>query len=47
VQAETVIKLCDRWHKLPSEILAEDPNMMQYLQIVHLAGYNEKKSEVA
>jgi hypothetical protein len=42
-----VIQLCDRWHKLPSEVLAEGPDMLRYLTIVDLGGYYDKKSEVA
>jgi len=36
--ARFVIGLCDRWHKLPSEILAEPAEMYRLLRIVELGG---------
>jgi hypothetical protein len=33
-----VIGLCDRWHKLPSEVLAEPAEMWRLLRIVELGG---------
>jgi len=33
--------LCDRWHKLPSEILAEDAEMLRLLVIAHLGRREE------
>jgi hypothetical protein len=42
-----VISLCDRWHKLPSEVLGEGPELLRYLEIVRLGGYYDKKAEVA
>jgi hypothetical protein len=31
-----VIDLCDRWHKLPSQVLAEDASVLRLLGIVAL-----------
>jgi hypothetical protein len=31
-----VIGLCDRWHKLPSEVMAEPAGMLRLLKIVEL-----------
>jgi hypothetical protein len=32
------VALCDRWHKLPSEVLAEPAEMLRYLKIIELGG---------
>jgi hypothetical protein len=32
-----VISLCDRFHKLPSEIEAEDVKLLRYLEIIRVA----------
>ena len=32
-RANLLISLCERFHKLPSEILAEDAQLLQLLQI--------------
>jgi hypothetical protein len=37
--------LCDRWHKLPSEVLAEDASLLQLLEIAQL-GRLETEEEV-
>lgn len=31
-----VLGLCDRWHKLPSEVLAEDASLLRLLLIDRL-----------
>jgi hypothetical protein len=31
-----VIGLCDRFHKLPSEVLAEDASLLRLLEILRL-----------
>lgn len=31
-----MIGLCDRWHKLPSEVLAEPAEMLRLFKIVEL-----------
>jgi hypothetical protein len=36
--ARYVIGLCDRWKKLPSEVLAEPAEMWRLLKIVELGG---------
>lgn len=33
IEAETVIGLCDRFHKLPSEVLEEDASILYYLDV--------------
>jgi hypothetical protein len=33
--------LCDRWHKLPSEVLAEPVEMLRLLHIAHLGRREE------
>jgi len=33
VRAEWILSLCRHYHKLPSEILAEDAEMLQMMQI--------------
>ncbi|MEY9876650.1 hypothetical protein ABH931_006160 [Streptacidiphilus sp. MAP12-33] len=40
-----MIGLCDRWHKLPSEVLAEDVGVLQLLEIAAL-GRLEQSEEV-
>lgn len=40
-----MIALCDRWHKLPSEVLAEDASLLQLLEIARL-GRTEQSEEV-
>jgi hypothetical protein len=35
--------LCDRFHKLPSEIEAEDADLMLLLHIEELAGLRERE----
>lgn len=40
VEMRVVLGLCDRFHKLPSEVLAESTNMLRLLAIERLA---EKK----
>lgn len=40
-----MLSLCDRWHKLPSEVLAEDASMLQLLEIAAL-GRTEQSEEV-
>lgn len=32
-----IIGLCDRWNKLPEEILSADASLMRYLKIIDLA----------
>lgn len=32
-----MLALCDRWHKLPEEILAADASMLQMIKIVDMA----------
>lgn len=34
--AQVVLGLCDRWHKLPSEVLAEDARLLRLLDIERL-----------
>jgi hypothetical protein len=36
-----VLGLCDRWHKLPSEVLAEPAEMFRLLQIAHMGRREE------
>jgi len=31
-----ILALCDRWHKLPSEVLAEPAEMLRLLKIAEL-----------
>lgn len=31
-----ILGLCDRFHKLPSEVLAEDASLLRLLEIVEL-----------
>jgi hypothetical protein len=31
-----VIGLCDRWHKLPSEVLGEDVEVLRWLRVLEL-----------
>lgn len=40
-----MISLCDRWHKLPSEVLAEDASVLQLLDLAAL-GRPEQSEEV-
>jgi hypothetical protein len=37
-----VIRLCDRWHKLPSEVLAEPAEMLRLLTITELGGRGDR-----
>lgn len=37
-RAQFVIRLCDRWHKTPDEILAMDTRALQMLRITELGG---------
>lgn len=37
--------MCDRWHKLPSEVLAEDASVLQLLEIARL-GRTDESEEV-
>lgn len=39
-EAETVIALCDRWHKTPDEVLAMDVRALYYLDVVN-KGFRE------
>lgn len=39
-----MIGLCDRWHKLPSEVLAEDARLMRMLDIYRL-GHRDERPE--
>ena len=32
-EAEAVLGLCDRFHKLPSEVLNEDASLLWYLDV--------------
>jgi hypothetical protein len=36
-----VLGLCDRWHKLPSEVLAEPAEMLRLLTIARLGRREE------
>lgn len=36
-----MIGLCDRWHKLPSEVMAEDASMLRLLHVYEL-GHREE-----
>jgi hypothetical protein len=38
--------LCDRWHKLPEEILAMDTSNLQVIRVAALGGYFDKDKEV-
>lgn len=40
-----MLGLCDRWHKLPSEVLAEDASVLRLLEITAL-GRVEQSEEV-
>ena len=31
-----MIGLCDRWHKLPSEVLGEDVEVLRWLRVLEL-----------
>jgi hypothetical protein len=33
VNALLILNLCDRWHKLPSEVLAEDADVLRMLHM--------------
>lgn len=37
-----VLSLCDRWHKLPSEVLAEDARVLRLLRIAEAGGYGDQ-----
>jgi hypothetical protein len=37
VRAETIVDLCQFFHKLPSEILAEDAELLQLVKLYHMA----------
>ena len=39
-----MIGLCDRWHKLPSEVLAEDAGALRLLDVYTL-GHREEGGE--
>lgn len=36
-----MIGLCDRWHKLPSEVLAEDASLLRLLDVYELGHRKE------
>jgi hypothetical protein len=36
-----VLALCDRWHQLPSQVLAEDAGVLRLLAVEGLAGLRE------
>lgn len=39
-----MIGLCDRWHKLPSQVLAEDARLLRMLRVYQL-GHREDEDE--
>lgn len=41
--AEFVLALCDRFHKLPSEIYAEDSDLVKMINVVALATPKDKE----
>lgn len=43
IWAEIVISLCDRWHKLPSEVLAEDAGALRLLDVYRLGHRDEEE----
>jgi hypothetical protein len=45
-RAAIVLSLCDRWNKLPSEVMAEDAEMLYLLNIEQRAGLREQRGEV-
>jgi hypothetical protein len=40
-----VIGLCDRWHKLPSEVLAEDASVLRLLDVYQRGHRKEEEGE--
>lgn len=40
-----MIGLCDRWHKLPSEVLAEDASLLRLLDVYELGHRKEEGGE--
>jgi len=36
--------LCDRWHKLPSQVLAEDASVLRLLEVYRL-GHRKEEEE--
>lgn len=45
MRAEWVISLCQFFHKLPSEILAEDAEMLQMMQLQALGNPGGNKGD--
>lgn len=41
MRAETIIRLCKFFNKLPSEILAEDVEMIQLIELFELGSVEE------
>jgi hypothetical protein len=41
MRAEMILRLCQYFHKLPSEILAEDVELLQLMEIYRLANPEE------
>lgn len=40
-----MIGLCDRFHKLPSEVEAEDSKLLRYLRIIRLGTPERQEGE--
>ena len=40
-----MIGLCDRWHKLPSEVLAEDAGLLRLLDVYDQGHRDEEGGE--
>lgn len=44
-EARTVLRLCERFHCLPSQLLAEDVALLRYLAVDYLAQGEASKPE--
>jgi hypothetical protein len=42
VEARTILALCDRFHKLPEEILAADTSL---LRLIHIEALGKREEE--
>jgi hypothetical protein len=42
IEAEIIIDLCERFHCLPSALLAEDAQLFRWLRILQLGGSDER-----
>lgn len=40
-----VMTLCDRWHKLPDEVLAMDASSMYLIDVAARGGYFDRNGE--